>query len=154
MLPYAPVMELLAELVRREGSPAVLQAAGPAGPELGRLVPTLGTTDVPALDSARSPRLFQAVSALLQNLSFRRPLVVVIEDVHWADSATLELLALLAPELQRSTLLVVGTLRSEAIFQDRRRAQRADIGFNSLGARTGRIEDDLGILLALLFELR
>jgi hypothetical protein len=39
-------------------------------------------------------------------------------------------------------------------IEDRPRAQRADIGFNSLGAGAGWIEDDLGILLALLMELR
>jgi predicted ATPase len=112
LLPYAPVMELLAELVRREGASAVLQAAGPAGPELGRLVPALGVTDVPALDSARSPRLFQAVSTLLQNLSFRRPLVIVVEDVHWADTSTRELLALLARQQQGEVVLLL-TLRTD-----------------------------------------
>ena len=112
MLPYAPVMELLAELVRREGAAAVLQAAGPAGPELGRLVPALGVGEQPALDSARSPRLFQAVSALLQNLSFRRPLVVVIEDVHWADTSTRELLALLTRQQQGDVVLLL-TLRTD-----------------------------------------
>jgi DNA-binding CsgD family transcriptional regulator/tetratricopeptide (TPR) repeat protein len=112
MLPYAPVMELLAELVRREGATEVLRAAGPAGPELGRLVPALGLTDVPALDSTRSPRLFQAVSALLQNLSFRRPLVVVVEDVHWADTSTRELLGLLARQ-QPGDLVLLLTLRTD-----------------------------------------
>ena len=112
MLPYAPIMELLAELVRREGAAAVLQAAGPAGPELGRLVPALGVSDVPALDSSRSPRLFQAVSSLLQNLSFRRPLVVVIEDVHWADTSTRELLALLTRQQQGDVVLLL-TLRTD-----------------------------------------
>ena len=112
MLPYAPVMELLAELVRREGATAVLQAAGPAGPELGRLVPALGVGEQPVLDSARSPRLFQAVSALLQNLSFRRPLVVVIEDVHWADTSTRELLALLTRQQQGDVVLLL-TLRTD-----------------------------------------
>ncbi len=112
MLPYAPVMELLAELVRREGASAVLRAAGPAGPELGRLVPALGVADVPGVDSARSPRLFQAVSALLQNLSFRRPLVVVVEDVHWADTSTRELLALLARQQPGDVVLLL-TLRTD-----------------------------------------
>ena len=112
MLPYAPVMELLAELVRREGATAVLQAAGPAGPELGRLVPALGVTDVPGVDSARSPRLFQAVSTLLQNLSFRRPLVIVVEDVHWADTSTRELLALLARQQSGDVVLLL-TLRTD-----------------------------------------
>ncbi len=112
MLPYAPVMELLAELVRRDGAAAVLKAAGPAGPELGRLVPALGIGDVAALDSTRSPRLFQAVSTLLQNLSFRRPLVVVIEDVHWADTSTRELLALLSRQQQGDVVLLL-TLRTD-----------------------------------------
>src|SRR4051794_41229244 len=53
-LPYAPVMELLAELVRREGAAAIRQAAGPTGAELGRLVPALGVDDVAAVDGARS----------------------------------------------------------------------------------------------------
>ena len=112
MLPYAPVMELLAELVRREGAAEVLRAAGPAGPELGRLVPALGVADVLAVDSARSPRLFQAVSALLQNLSFRRPLVIVVEDVHWADTSTRELLALLARQQPGDVVLLL-TLRTD-----------------------------------------
>jgi DNA-binding CsgD family transcriptional regulator len=113
LLPYAPVMELLAELVRREGAAAVLQAAGPAGAELGRLVPALGVDDLPPLDSARSARLMQAVSSLLQNLSFRRPLVLVIEDVHWADTSTRELLGLLARQQSGDVVLLL-TLRTDA----------------------------------------
>ncbi len=112
MLPYAPVVELLSELVRREGAAAILKAAGPAGPELARLFPALGVGDVPPLDSARPSRLFQAVSTLLQNLSFRRPLVVVIEDVHWADTSTRELLALLTRQQQGDVVLLL-TLRTD-----------------------------------------
>ena len=111
-LPYAPVMELLGELVRREGAAAVRQAAGPAGPELGRLVPALGVQELPGLDSARSPRLFQAISTLLQNLSFRRPMLVVVEDVHWADTSTRELLAMLARQQQGDVVLLL-TLRTD-----------------------------------------
>ena len=112
MLPYAPVMELLTEIIRREGAAAVLQAAGPAGPELGRLAPALGVQDLPALDSTRSGRLFQAISTLLQNLSFKRPLLIVIEDVHWADTSTRELLALLTRQQQGDVVLLL-TLRTD-----------------------------------------
>ncbi|HET6937707.1 MAG TPA: AAA family ATPase, partial [Nocardioides sp.] len=112
LLPYAPVMELLAELVRREGPTAVQRAAGPAAAELGRLVPALGTPDAPGPDSIRSPRLFQAVTSLLQNLSFEHPLVVVVEDVHWADTSTRELLALLARQQQGDVVLLL-TLRTD-----------------------------------------
>ena len=112
MLPYAPVVELLTELVRREGAAAIRQAAGPAGPELGRLVPALGDQEVPALDSNRSGRLFQAISTLLQNLSFRRPLLIVIEDLHWADTSTRELLALIARQQPGDVVLLL-TLRTD-----------------------------------------
>ena len=112
MLPYAPVVELLTELVRREGAAAIRQAAGPAGPELGRLVPALGDQEVPALDSNRSSRLFQAISTLLQNVSFRRPLLIVIEDLHWADTSTRELLALIARQQPGDVVLLL-TLRTD-----------------------------------------
>ena len=112
MLPYAPVVELLTELARREGVAAVLQAAGPAGPELGRLVPALGVQEVQALDSNRASRLVQAISTLLQNLSFQRPLVIVIEDLHWADTSTRELLALIARQQPGDVVLLV-TLRTD-----------------------------------------
>jgi DNA-binding CsgD family transcriptional regulator len=105
-------MELLAELVRRAGAAAIRQAAGPTGAELGRLVPALGVADVAAVDGARSARLIQGVSALLQNLSFRRPLVLVIEDVHWADTSTRELLALLTRQQSGDVVLLL-TLRSD-----------------------------------------
>ena len=112
MLPYAPVVELLTELVRREGAAAILRAAGPAGPELARLVPALGAQEVSEVDSSRASRLFQAFSTLLQNLSFRRPLLVVVEDVHWADTSTRELLALIARQQQGDVVLLL-TLRTD-----------------------------------------
>jgi DNA-binding NarL/FixJ family response regulator len=112
LLPYAPVMELLAELVRREGATAVLQAAGPAAPELGRLEPALGVPDTAGSDGVRAPRLFHALSTLLQNLSFKHPLVLVVEDVHWADTSTRELLAMLARQQQGDIVLLL-TLRTD-----------------------------------------
>ncbi|HEX5090576.1 MAG TPA: AAA family ATPase [Nocardioides sp.] len=112
LLPYAPVAELLAGLVRREGAAAVQRAAGPAAAELGRLLPALGDPGPVELDTMRSPRLFQALSSLLQNLSFEQPLVVVVEDVHWADTSTRELLALLARQ-QQGDLVLLLTLRTD-----------------------------------------
>ena len=113
MLPYAPVVELLTELVRREGadggpsgrrsrgSRARPARAGPRGPARCRRSTATGST-----------RLFQAVSTLLQNLSFRRPLLIVIEDLHWADTSTRELLALLARQQPGDVVLLL-TLRTD-----------------------------------------
>jgi DNA-binding CsgD family transcriptional regulator/tetratricopeptide (TPR) repeat protein len=112
-LPYAPLVELLTEIVHREGTTAVRRWAGPAAAELGRLAPALlGPDEEPTPGSAGASRLFQALSALLQQLSFRRPLVLVVEDVHWADTSTRELLALLARQ-QRGAVLLLLTLRSD-----------------------------------------
>jgi eukaryotic-like serine/threonine-protein kinase len=68
--------------------------------------------------------VLDGVSRFLLEASERAPIALLLEDLHWTDSATLELLAFLAPHLQRSALLVVGTARNEAAFQDRRRAAR------------------------------
>ncbi len=112
-LPYAPLVELLADLVRREGATAVRRWAGPAAVELGRLAPALLSPDeTPTPGSLGATRLFQALSELLHQLSVRRPLVLVVEDVHWADTSTRELLALLARQ-QRGAILLLLTLRTD-----------------------------------------
>src|SRR4051794_1054222 len=90
-LPYAPLVEALSVLVRREGALAVRREAGPAAVELGRLVPSLlEPGEEPAPLSQGSGRMYQALSTLLQRLSSARPLVLVVEDVHWADTSTRE----------------------------------------------------------------
>ena len=112
-LPYAPVVDLLGTLAEREGPAAVRRWSGPAGVELGRLVPSLGAPGEGSAPShAGSSRLFQALSALLGQLSSARPLVVVVEDVHWVDTSTRELLALLARQ-QRGPILLLLTLRDD-----------------------------------------
>ena len=112
-LPFAPLVDLLTDLVRREGVDAVRRWAGPAGAELGRLVPALGSeNDAIASSSAGTGRLFQAFSSLLLHLSRRRPLLLVVEDVHWVDTSTRELLALLARQ-QAGPVLLLLTLRTD-----------------------------------------
>jgi DNA-binding CsgD family transcriptional regulator/tetratricopeptide (TPR) repeat protein len=112
-LPYAPLVELLADLLRREGATAVRRWAGPAAVELGRLAPALlAPGEKPTSGSLGASRLFQALSELLQQLSFRRPVVLVVEDVHWADVSTRELLALLARQ-QHGAVLLLLTLRTD-----------------------------------------
>ena len=118
ILPYAPLVELLADVVRREGAAAVLRWAGPVGSELGRLVPSLArASGTPETTTASSSRLFQALCSLLENLSQRRPLVLVVEDLHWADRSTREMLALLSHQLRGDILLVL-TLRTDEAPRD------------------------------------
>ena len=56
-------------------------------------------------------QLFDAMSGFLRGVSERVPLVVVLDDLHWADRATLQLLTHLARDLSRSRILVMGTYR-------------------------------------------
>jgi class 3 adenylate cyclase len=56
-------------------------------------------------------RLFVRVLELLASLAARSPLVVVLEDLHWADESSRELLTFLAVRLRDAPVLIVGTLR-------------------------------------------
>ncbi|MBO0815264.1 MAG: hypothetical protein J2P30_09005 [Actinobacteria bacterium] len=62
-------------------------------------------------------RLFSLLLLLLEQLAARQPLVLVIEDVHWADRSTGELLAFLVRSLQQAAVLVVVTFRTGELGQ-------------------------------------
>ena len=118
-LPYAPFVEILRELVRStpEGRlPAVL---GPGRAELTRLLPELATraADLPPageLDRTSQARMFEVVLGVLERLAKDRAIVLVIEDLHWADRSTLELLGFLVRALRDDAVLLLLTTRSEA----------------------------------------
>jgi DNA-binding CsgD family transcriptional regulator len=66
-------------------------------------------------------RLFERVLALLGDLAAEAPLVLVLEDLHWADESSHELLAFLAVRLRDLPVLVVATLRDEELADEARR---------------------------------
>src|SRR5215468_1246753 len=79
-------------------------------PEAGERWPGLPTP--PSLDSEQTRfRLFDAVATFLKVSSRERPLLVVLDDLHWADKPSMLLLQFLAREMADSRLLVVGTYR-------------------------------------------
>jgi predicted ATPase len=86
-------------------------------PLLGALL-SLPIQDYPSLvlsPGARRKRTFAAILALLGALAERRPVVLVIEDLHWIDPSTLEFLDLLLGELPVLPLLLVATFRPEFV---------------------------------------
>ncbi len=114
-LPYAALSQAL-RTSRRTG---VVHQELTRSPELGRLV-SLGPEDPPAehLTAASSRlRLFQSVLSLLGKLGTETPAVHVIEDVHWADRASLDLLAFLATNLTDERVLLILTYRTEAVAE-------------------------------------
>jgi tetratricopeptide (TPR) repeat protein len=97
------------EVLRREWEPYAV--------ELQRIFPGLRTLfpalpEPPPADSEEGQfQLFDAMSGFFRGVSERVPLVVVLDDLHWADRATLQLLTHFARDLSRSRILVLGTYR-------------------------------------------
>ena len=79
-------------------------------PELAETTPSAGPLPIADLGAARF-QLNQAVAGLLRRLADTRPLLIVVDDLHWADVPSLSLLAFLAAELKDTRLAVVGTYR-------------------------------------------
>ena len=121
-LPFAPFTAVLRALVRELGAEAtVALLPGPAAVELGRLLPELAGQAGSASDSypgeARA-RLFEQMLALLEHLAEQRLVVLVIEDLHWADRSTRELLGFLVSN-QRilGRVLILATYRSDELHR-------------------------------------
>jgi DNA-binding CsgD family transcriptional regulator/tetratricopeptide (TPR) repeat protein len=115
--PYGPFVEALDRLVEVI-EPTELQAAvGIGGGELTRLIPDLALRigDLPAPVDAdpdtERHRLHTAVTHLLAGVSRERPVLLVLEDGHWADAPTLLLLRHLARAAGDACLLVLATFR-------------------------------------------
>ncbi|MGH3948346.1 MAG: helix-turn-helix transcriptional regulator [Pseudonocardiaceae bacterium] len=131
-LPYLPFADALAPLAG--SADAALAAAVRARPALGRLLPqVVATPPVPG----RAPvaveyetqyrglggqdlgqlQLFEAVLGLLTELARRHTVALVVEDVHWADSSTRDLLSFLLARLRGQRMLVVASYRQEDVHR-------------------------------------
>jgi tetratricopeptide (TPR) repeat protein len=93
----------------------LLESLPPGGrTELGRLFPELGEAVSPRSAGRQgAAALFEAVRELLDRLGERQPLVLVLDDVHWADEMSLRLLFFLARRLRG--VLLVATVREEQL---------------------------------------
>lgn len=115
--PYRPFAEALDQLVRST-DPDVLRAdLGGAGGELSRLVPDLSArvdgllAPVAADPDTERHRLHTSVTDFLSSAARRQPLLLVLEDGHWADAPTLVLLRHLARATGEARVLLLATFR-------------------------------------------
>ncbi|GAA2031251.1 LuxR family transcriptional regulator [Agromyces tropicus] len=120
--PYSPIKGALRQLVAQVGAERALDAVGPGRAALMALLPELAAVDggpagevVITPGGAGSGQLHEAVAVLLETLSRDEPIVLVIEDLHWVDAATLALLRFLLRSLGSSRLLVVLTYRTDDV---------------------------------------
>ena len=145
-LPFAPVAEALRGLGRELEPAALDELTGPGRPVLARLLPELGhvPAEPPSVGLTAGPsaqaRLFEALLALLERLAGQSPTVLVVEDVHWADRSTLDLLTFLAHNLQAGALLLVLTYRTDELH--RRHPLRPLLAGLDRSGRAERLEVD------------
>jgi DNA-binding CsgD family transcriptional regulator/tetratricopeptide (TPR) repeat protein len=115
VVPFAPIVEALRPL------PALLEPAelervlGSARAELARLVPELAVADQPA--GALPPgRLFELLLGALHRLAESRAVLLLVEDVHWADRSTRDMLGFLIRNVRGGVALVL-TYRSDELHR-------------------------------------
>jgi DNA-binding CsgD family transcriptional regulator/tetratricopeptide (TPR) repeat protein len=177
--PYGPFLTALEQLVRAT-EPDVLRAdLGTGGGELTRLLPDLPQrvgdlpAPVPGDPDTERYRLYTAVADLLTAVSRRHPMLLVVEDAHWADGPTLLLLRHLARAAADAHMLLLATFQdtqadmanglSEALVDLRRAEAVASLGLTGLSdeevaefvrqAPGGDLDQDLPELAHTISEL-
>jgi ATP/maltotriose-dependent transcriptional regulator MalT len=138
-LPYAPVVTALRALARAQ-DPVLGELPPRVQAELATLMPELRPDERldPSPDPAAQGRLFEALLWLLDRLGQDAPLVLAIEDLHWADRATRGFLAFLGRSLCRERVLVIATYRSDELH--RRHPLRPLLAELERDARARRVE--------------
>ena len=114
ILPFGPWVDALraGQIVLDDPALVALEPAWRA--ELARLFPEITVAGLPApSDDAR--RLFESVTRLVGALSANQPVLLVLEDLHWADEMTLRLLAFLGRRIADRRVLVATTAREEEL---------------------------------------
>ncbi|MDQ3548144.1 MAG: protein kinase, partial [Chloroflexota bacterium] len=121
-------------------------------PELRERLPEL--PELPRLDGEQARfRLFDSIARFLRGATIHEPLLLVLDDLHWADTPSLLLLQFIARELEQARLLIIGTYRDVEI--GRRHPLTATLAELSRGQATQRIAvqgleaADIGRMIAL-----
>jgi DNA-binding CsgD family transcriptional regulator len=118
-LPFAPFTAVLRDLVHEMGAEAVAaMLPGRTTRGLARLLPELGEPDTGGDPAEARARLFEEVLSALGHLTRHSPVVLVIEDAHWADRSSRDLLTfLIGNQRALSGLLILVTFRSDELHR-------------------------------------
>jgi predicted ATPase len=119
-IPYAPILDLLRALVDDDPLDVITRLAGSLAADLARLARDLARPGTSAGAQDRDPemekrRLFEALIRLLRGLSADRPLLVVIEDLHWSDDVSLDFLLHLARWVDNRPIRLLLSYRPEEV---------------------------------------
>jgi DNA-binding CsgD family transcriptional regulator/tetratricopeptide (TPR) repeat protein len=138
-MPYAPIAEALRGLVRSVDAEELDAVFGQARSELARLVPDLGPVAEPSPSGlsfgSGQGRLFELLLGVLERLAARRPVVFIVEDLHWSDRSTRDLLGFLVRNLRDAAVMLLFTYRSDELHR-----RHPLLPFLAELERTGRVE--------------
>jgi hypothetical protein len=108
---YAPLIEALRGLRRRFGDEEFSELLGPATTSVGVL---LGIGEGGSVEQSR---LFEQLLGLIGRLAARQPLLIVLEDMHWSDASTRDLVAFLGRNLRDTPVALVLTFRNDELHR-------------------------------------
>jgi len=137
-LPYGPVVQLLRHAARTMAPADFDAVVGPARAALGHLLPELRLETSDGDRDSQDGDLLEHLLGVVERLGADVPLLFVIEDLHWADRSTRDLLVFLARNLQDTHVLMMGTYRSDDLH--RRHPLRAVLAELDRGGAVLRIE--------------
>jgi DNA-binding CsgD family transcriptional regulator len=155
-LPYGPLVQALRSLARQMDVNDVLDILGAARPEMARLLPELGEAAAPTPGVGQT-RLFELMLGAACRLADRRPLCLVLEDLHWSDPSTRDFLTFLVGSVTSERIMLLCTYRTEEVSAAhpfrafvaglmRSGAQRIELDGLSAGQVAEQLEEILGTM--------
>ena len=120
-LPFAPVAEALRRLTHGMEPDELDAILGPGRSELARLVPDLGPVSTEAVSGlsmgSAQGRMFELLLGVLERLAARSPVAFIVEDLHWSDRSTRDLLGFLVRNLRGAPVALLLTYRSDELHR-------------------------------------
>ena len=120
-LPYLPFLEAIGNYLSTSESALVRERLGVHARELSKVFPQLAEAAGTAPNEAETPdarlRLFEAILALLGLAAEEQGLLLIVEDLHWADASTRELLDYITRRLRNRRMLVLATYRRDEMHR-------------------------------------
>ena len=115
--PYWPWVQVIRAYVQQAGAEQLAAEMGTGAADIAEIVSELtdklpGLETHPTIDPEQDRfRLFASITNFFKTASQSRPLILVLDDVHWADQSSLQLLECISREIMGSPLLVIGAYR-------------------------------------------
>lgn len=120
-LPYAPFIEAFRGLLHARTPSQIAALLGPYAPEVIKLLPELVQLlpgvhpNPPLVPAEEKSRLFESLYRVFHQIAAEAPLILALEDIHWADPTSLDFLHFLARRLRRDRWLILATYRPEEL---------------------------------------